>query len=522
MVPPLRSVVMFALATALASCAATRERTSEHAETPIGSPTTTVDQAFLALQNGDTAGALAQFENVWNQGTRDAEVAFQAARTAAQVGDEERALSWVGRLAETEAPPLSLLEKAPELEKVRAHPEYAATVQKVRAAQQEREKTRKVGVGLERVAPESAGLDSAAVQALLAAAKANGSTDVVVLRDGKVVVEYHAEGYSLKTETMSATKSITALAIAFLVEDGKASFDDPVYEFFPEWKQGRKQQITLRHLLSHTSGLQADRTTGSEIYPSPDFVKLALAAELSSAPGAEFFYNNKAANLLPGIVRGATGKRMDEYLAEKLFAPLEIEEFGWSLDRAGNPHGMSGLQLNAADFAKIGQLMLDGGRWNGRQLLSKKIVDELMTKSQDLNPGCGLMWWLGYEQRLLELEPKTVDALAATAEHTALAEKVRPIAGTSMPPEQFMAELKQRLGPDAQMQLFRALAAVRAQPKQHVSGRVRSFSAIGSYGQRLVVFPEKRLVAVNLKWITGDEGPDQFDQFVKLADALVP
>jgi CubicO group peptidase (beta-lactamase class C family) len=98
-------------------------------------------------------------------------------------------------------------------------------------------------------------------------------------------------------------------------------------------------------LLNQTSGLQNLRTTTPEIYPSPDFVQLALAAELSSDPGSKFSYNNKAVNLLVGVVKQASGMRMDQYVATEVFEPLVIKDFTWTLDRAGNPHGMAGLQI---------------------------------------------------------------------------------------------------------------------------------------------------------------------------------
>jgi len=86
---------------------------------------------------------------------------------------------------------------------------------------------------------------------------------------------------------------------------------------------------TLRHILSHTSGLQNVPDTRVEIYPSPDFVQLALAAELKYPPGAKFEYNNKAVNLLAGVVERASGKKHDEFMRDEVFTPLGIREFSW-------------------------------------------------------------------------------------------------------------------------------------------------------------------------------------------------
>ena len=209
---------------------------------------------------------------------------------------------------------------------------------------------------------------------ILQRAKDSHSDSLLIIKDGKVVAEYYAGKKEEKIETMSCTKSVVGLAIAKLVDQGKIkSFDQPVYEFYPEWKQGKKASITVRHLLNHTSGLQNLPDTSYEIYPSKDFVKLALAAELSDEPGAKFSYNNKAVNLLAGIVQVASGKRMDVFMRDEFFAPLAIKDFRWTLDAAGNPHGMSGLQLSAEDFAKFGTLILNRGKFNDKQILSEKI-----------------------------------------------------------------------------------------------------------------------------------------------------
>lgn len=239
-----------------------------------------------------------------------------------------------------------------------------------------------------------AGIDRAALDALVDAARAANSDALVVLRDGEVVFESSFGQPIAPIESMSVTKSVVNLALGHLYTEGKiTSLDQPVHHYFPEWKQGRKQAITLRHLLSHTSGLQNVRHTGVEIYPSPDFVRLALAAELSDAPGERFAYNNKALNLIPAITQQLTGKRIDDYLRDGLFKELGITRFTWSLDAAGNAHGMSGLQILPADLAKLGQLMLQKGRWEGRVLIREDWIDESLRPVHANGENAGLLWW---------------------------------------------------------------------------------------------------------------------------------
>ena len=214
---------------------------------------------------------------------------------------------------------------------------------------------------------------------------------MVIIKDGKLVADWDFGQKRQPIEAMSATKSIVSLAIGRLIDAGKIkSVDQPVCDFYPEWKQGRKRSITIRHLLSQTSGLQNLPTTMPEIYPSPDFVQLALAAELSDDPGSKFSYNNKATNLLAGVVKRASGMRMDQYLGKEIFEPLGITDVSWDLDQAGNPHGMAGLDIRAIDLAKIGQMMLDEGSWNGKQILSKEWVRKSIApaKSSILGTAC--------------------------------------------------------------------------------------------------------------------------------------
>src|SRR5580765_2335722 len=129
-----------------------------------------------------------------------------------------------------------------------------------------------------------AAINSPQFYELLQRAAATHSDAVLVLKDGKPLAEYYSKAGKRKIELMSCTKSIVNFGIGRLIDQGKIkSLDQPVYEFYPEWKQGRKQLITIRHLLDHTSGLQALRTT-EEIYPAPDFIQLALAAEMETDP----------------------------------------------------------------------------------------------------------------------------------------------------------------------------------------------------------------------------------------------
>jgi CubicO group peptidase (beta-lactamase class C family) len=137
--------------------------------------------------------------------------------------------------------------------------------------------------------------------------EASHSDGFVVTEIGQLLTRSSSSDREEAIETMSMTKSFVSLAIGFLVDDDFiSSIDQPVYIFFPEWNQGLKSQVTIRHLLEHTSGLAANPTT-QDIYSQPDFIRYALDSEIITPPGKVFFYNNKAVNLLVGIVEKASG-----------------------------------------------------------------------------------------------------------------------------------------------------------------------------------------------------------------------
>jgi CubicO group peptidase (beta-lactamase class C family) len=307
-------------------------------------------------------------------------------------------------------------------------------------------------------------VDRAALDSLLAAAHASNTDALVVLHDGVLVGEWHRDGASRRIEAMSATKSIVSLAVMRLLTTGAlASLDVPVHEFFPEWADGGiRARITVRHLLDHTSGIDAGRTTEA-IYASDDFVRHALDSEIISEPGTVFFYNNSATNLLAGVIGRVAGRPLDEFLREDLFARLDTD-VQWARDRAGNPHGMAGLQLHARDLARLGQLVLDGGRWQGTQLIAERWIRESVRPATPHAHSAGLLWWLVREP-----------AAAGAAEEPA----ARPIIG---------------------------------------------YRADGYLGQYLTIYPAERLVGVRM--IQGspsyDERTDGFGDFTRLLRALVP
>jgi CubicO group peptidase (beta-lactamase class C family) len=166
----------------------------------------------------------------------------------------------------------------------------------------------------------------------------------------------------------------------------------------------RKRRMTLRHLLTMTSGFEWNenlsysdpRNDCSQMESSFDWVQYAINKPMAVEPGQTFNYNSGSSQLLSYIFRKATGKSIEEYAAEYLFSPLGIQQFYWKRTPTGLVDTEGGLYLTETDLAKIYYLFLKEGNWNGKQLLTKEWVKASVTPSVTLRQGVkyGFKWWL--------------------------------------------------------------------------------------------------------------------------------
>jgi CubicO group peptidase (beta-lactamase class C family) len=382
--------------------------------------------------------------------------------------------------------------------------------------------------GFQAICDGQVSIQQPALDSLVSEAARWHSDALVIWKDGKPYGEWYFGNPPKKIDAMSATKSVVSLAIGRLITDGTLkSVDQPVCEFYPEWKQGRKQTITIRHLLTHTSGLQNLLRTDKEIDPSPDHVQLALAAELSAEPGMTFLYNNKAVNLLAGIVQKASGKRMDLFLRDTLFTPMGITNVSWVLDDAGNPYGMSGLKILPADFARIGQLVLNRGAWSGQQLIAESWLDLSMRPGQEQNQTCGLLWWLIPDRAAYVIDDAQIHKLEAKGMRADFVEKVRQLKGRYETHEAYAAALEKVFGPDWRTDLSLAshpeLASVLRPSSGGISriecGRTIAWVAAGYLGQYLVIVPSANLVAVRM--IARDHAQGEADTYRRFPEMVL-
>lgn len=378
------------------------------------------------------------------------------------------------------------------------------------------------GAVLGRFAPVGP-LNAKALARVMEAVKRAHSDAFVVYVAGKKQHEYYRTGRPEKIEAMSVTKSVVSLVVGKLVTDGVIkSIDAPVATYYPEWKQGRKKGITLRHLLNHTSGLQNDPNAGAEIYPSPDFVQLALCAELAAEPGTAFAYNNKAINLLAGVVAKATGQGLDVVARERLFAPMGITDVGWTRDSAGNAHVMSGLQILPDDLAKLGCLVLNRGQWQGRTLIQESWFAESLRPGQALDPTCGLLWWLLYAQTTRVVDDAQLTKLRRAGVDSAFIRQASALRGRYADQAAFVARQKAVFGEQGPSLTYTTLAPYGLTLARKEVSRLLGYNANGYLGQYLVIYPQQQLVAVRMVKRTDayNDATDGLDNFFELVSSL--
>lgn len=334
---------------------------------------------------------------------------------------------------------------------------------------------------------------------LLEKAEQTNSESVIIYKDNKLVIEkYFGIGRANnKIESMSCTKSIVGLAVACLLNDQLIdSLDIPVSTYFPEWRQGQKQFITIRHLVNMTSGLQNNPNASIEIYPSPDFVQLALTAELSNKPGEVWAYNNKSLNLMAGVIKKITGKRMDIYIGERLFRPLGITDFSWSLDSVGNPHVMSGCQIKPMDFAKIGLLLLNKGKFNNEVVIAEKYINQVITPCKQYQ-GYGMLWWIDYENTISIIDDDILSELTKAGVSQDFVQKVAAMKGTYATNDEYYAKVQTIFGENPWEYINETLGPNLRLRKKQFSGNV-TYRADGYLGNYIIVDPKNKIVAIRM------------------------
>ena len=226
----------------------------------------------------------------------------------------------------------------------------------------------------------------------------------VIVKDRVIVDEYYKEGYDPNSifTLQSTSKSITSAILGIAIDKGYIeNVNVPISNYFPQILESDSdylKEITIWHLLTHTSGFNASDTGNwYEWRTSDNLVDYVLDTPVTSRPGTEFNYFTGNTHLLSAIIQQATGKTTYEFGKEYLFNPLDMNSVECETDAQGISDGGNGFAMNVYDMAKFGQLFLNNGAWNGEQIISDQWIKDSTSVQFDRNSGSadyGYQWWV--------------------------------------------------------------------------------------------------------------------------------
>jgi CubicO group peptidase (beta-lactamase class C family) len=256
--------------------------------------------------------------------------------------------------------------------------------------------------------PEAVGISSSAILdfvEVLEREQNDAIHSIMLRRHGKIVTEAWWAPFNPDSPHMlySLSKSFTSTAIGIAQDEGLLSIDDPVISFFPyetpDDPSDNMKAMRIRDLLKMNSGHQSGTSGGMR--EGKTWIEGFLALEVQHKPGTHFVYNSGATYMLSAIIQKVTGATLLDYLKPRLFEPLGIENPTWESDPDGINIGGRGLSVTTEDISKFGQLYLQHGNWNGKQLISEAWVKEATSfqTSNGSNPesdweqGYGYQFW---------------------------------------------------------------------------------------------------------------------------------
>jgi len=227
----------------------------------------------------------------------------------------------------------------------------------------------------------------------------------IVVQHNQIVLEQYWNNYSPLSisNSFSMSKSIISLLVGCAIDDGYIkSVDQPVSDFLPEWTSFDGKVLTIKDLLTMSAGVQWDESHNSlfskttDAYYGKDLWKLTLTEKLEEKPGVRFNYQSGVSQILAFLLQKATGKNISTYASEKIWTPIQAEEDAlWSLDhKDGMEKAYCCFNSNARDFARLGQLVLNKGQWNGQQVVDSNYINAATTPAS----------WLQYTRKALPEE----------------------------------------------------------------------------------------------------------------------
>ena len=232
----------------------------------------------------------------------------------------------------------------------------------------------------------------------------------LVIRNDSILYETYRGGWNdtLTSNLFSATKSIVGMLVGIAMDEGKiGSVDDKVMKYIPEYNRGRQKDITIRNLLTMSAGMDWDEAYASLFsvtthgYYGNDLYKLIMGLDIVDTPGVQYSYRSGETQLLSFVLEVATGETISKYAEKKLWRPMMAgQDAFWLLDKKdGDEKSFCCFHTTARDAARFGRLMLNMGNWNGRQLVSRKYMEEALAPASYLKDQWGKdpLTYYGYQ-----------------------------------------------------------------------------------------------------------------------------
>ncbi|MCL1858797.1 MAG: beta-lactamase family protein [Oscillospiraceae bacterium] len=282
-----------------------------------------------------------------------------------------------------------------------------------------KKKKGKYHMKLQRSAPEKQGVKSQAVIDFLTKIKEENHElhSFMLLKNGKVISECWWEPYApqYKHQLFSLSKSFTSSAIGMAVNDGLLTVDTKIVDIFKKEAaelgnniDEKMKKMTVKHILIMGTGMEYENW---EFWNNDaNNIKSFLSAHVKNEPGSKFFYTSHATYMQSAIITRLTGLKLVDYLKPRLFDPLDIDPY-WEEDNLGISFGGFGLNIKTEDIAKFGQLYLQKGNWNGKQLIPESWIEEATSKhinNADNNANTSIDWSQGYGYQFWMCKPDKI------------------------------------------------------------------------------------------------------------------
>lgn len=328
------------------------------------------------------------------------------------------------------------------------------------------------------------------------------------VNNNTIIDEKYRGNYHQLYSLYSITKLVSALSVGILWEKRLIKHpDEKLVNFFPSWRgDSLKEKITIRHILQHTSGLSAAKGSG-DIYPQKNFVSFALETTVINEPGTTFFYNNKAYNIISGLIKQITNLSLEQFIKQNLFNPLEITDYQWKHDESGNTWAMDGLYLSADNLYKLGELINNKGKWNNQIIIGEKWFDMMFQlpinnfKQNILGYGLGVK--IRYFKDEFFIKNSTINSYISAGLPEKMIDRLKELAEIKFPDWMSLATKMLEKFNSYEIEQLNSLSFSTMMPLYHCVNEHIIAMHGGEYGLLLAACPSKKMVTVRMigeKW----------------------